>query len=339
MPFVSNRDKLEIPVEDMDHLVQCSRSRSEGAARVHRAKVLLAYHAGDSISKIAREMRTNRPKVERTIQRALDYGIRSALQDLPRRGRSSQISAEARAWLVSVACTKPKDLGYAAEIWTTRTLSGHIRKHCLNSGHPSLCRLSRGTVSKILARSEVKPHKIQYYWERRGPEFDLKMAQVLLTYKEVEMLRTSGLSDEEASYVAVLSYDGKPGIQAIQNMPRSFRLSLGSILPSEGTMNISGMVSFPFWLPSVSFLAISMGMSKTDIEVRSSLSFLRSSITSMLLVLRSESFWITILLTFSKKQKDTLLQSQIASTSFLLRPMVLGSTSSKRFSVKPPGRS
>ena len=218
MPFVSKRAKLEMPVEDMDYLVLCSHSRTEGAARVHRAKVLLAYHAGDSISKIAREMRTNRPKVERTIQRALDYGIRAALQDLPRRGRSSQISAEAKAWLVSVACTKPKDLGYAAEIWTTRTLSRHIRKHCLDSGHPSLCRLSRGTVSKILARSEVKPHKIQYYLERRDPEFDLKMAQVLLTYKEVEMIRASGLPGEEASYVAVLSYDEKPGIQAIQNV-------------------------------------------------------------------------------------------------------------------------
>ena len=218
MPFVSQRAKLEMPVVDMDYLVQCSRSRTEGAARVHRAKVLLAYHAGESVSKIARELRTNRPKVERTIQRALDYGIRSALQDLPRRGRSSQISAEAKAWLVSVACTKPKDLGYAAETWTTRTLSRHIRRHCVDSGHPSLGRLSRGTVSKILARSEVKPHKIQYYLERRDPEFDLKMAQVLLTYKEVEMIRASELPEEEASYVAVLSYDEKPGIQAIQNI-------------------------------------------------------------------------------------------------------------------------
>lgn len=43
------------------------------------------------------------------------------------------------------------------------------------------------------------------------------MAEVLLTYKEVEMLRTSGLPDEEASYLAVLSYDEKLGIQAMQN--------------------------------------------------------------------------------------------------------------------------
>jgi hypothetical protein len=88
----------------------------------------------------------------------------------------------------------------------------------MKSGYPSLCHLSRGTVSKILTHSEVKPHKIQYYLERRDLEFDLKMAQVLLTYKEVEMIRTSDSKEKETSYVAVLSYDEKPGIQAIQNV-------------------------------------------------------------------------------------------------------------------------
>ena len=218
MPFLSKRAKLEMPAEKMDYLIQCSRSWTEGAAKVHRAKILLAYHDGESISKIAREMRTNRPKVERTIQKALEYGVRSALRDLPRRGRSSRISVEAKAWLVSIACTKPKDLGYAAETWTTRELARHVHRHCLKRGYPSLSHLSRGTVSKILRRSEVKPHKIQYYLERRDPEFDLKMAQVLLTYKEVEMIRASDPKDKETSYMAVLSYDERPGIQAIQNV-------------------------------------------------------------------------------------------------------------------------
>ena len=143
MPFVSKRAKLEIPLEEMDYLIQCSRSRTESAAKVNRAKILLTYHQGESISKIAREMRTNRPKVERTVQKALEYGVRSALRDLPRRGRSSRISDEAKAWLVSVACTKPKDLGYAAETWTTRELARHVHRHCLESGHPSLSHLSR----------------------------------------------------------------------------------------------------------------------------------------------------------------------------------------------------
>jgi len=73
MPFVSKRAKLQISAEDMDYLAETSRSRTESLSKVHRAKILLAYHQGDSISQIAREMRTNRPKVERTVQKALAH--------------------------------------------------------------------------------------------------------------------------------------------------------------------------------------------------------------------------------------------------------------------------
>jgi transposase len=116
--------------------------------------------------------------------------------------------------VVSLACQKPKELGYAQELWTTRLLTKHVRKHCVAASHPSLQQLSRGTVSKILRANQVQPHKIRYYLERRDPDFDVKMQQVLHVYKKVEMWRTTGAASE---LVAVLSYDEKPGIQAIEN--------------------------------------------------------------------------------------------------------------------------
>jgi len=124
------------------------------------------------------------------------------------------LSAEAKAWVVALACRKPKELGYAQELWTTRLLAQHVRKHCVAAGHPSLQRLSRGTVSKILAAVEVQPHKLRYYLERRDPEFEDKMRQVLHVYKQVELWHRSAAPSE---LVAVLSYDEKPGIQAIEN--------------------------------------------------------------------------------------------------------------------------
>jgi transposase len=60
----------------------------------------------------------------------------------------------------------------------------------------------------------VKPHKIQYYLERRDPEFKAKMIEVLHVYRDVELWRKAGLPSE---VVGVLSYDEKPGIQAISN--------------------------------------------------------------------------------------------------------------------------
>jgi transposase len=76
-----------------------------------------------------------------------------------------------------------------------RLLAKHIRKHCNEYGHPCLDKLSRGTVSKILAKNMVKPHKIKYYLERRDPDFDEKMVQVLHIYKEVQLVsETKGKS-------------------------------------------------------------------------------------------------------------------------------------------------
>ncbi|MEM0136707.1 MAG: helix-turn-helix domain-containing protein, partial [Thermoplasmatales archaeon] len=63
-----------------------------------------------------------------TIDKTLSFGIEAALRDLPRRGRSRTIGDEARAYVINVACTKPKDLGYTYEMWTNRLLTKYIRE-------------------------------------------------------------------------------------------------------------------------------------------------------------------------------------------------------------------
>ena len=215
MPFQRKRSHLALTAKEEMELTGLSNSRTEGKAKVERAQVLLAYAAGESVSSIARGLRTNRPKIERCIDRALQFGVMTSLKDLPRSGRKRTITPEARAWLISLACQKPKDLGYSYELWTTDLLSRHVRRHYHSAGHPSLANLSRGTVSKILSKSQIKPHKYNYYLERRDPEFETKMAQVLCVYKEVAIMKEKGQSS--SSMTAIISFDEKPGIQAIEN--------------------------------------------------------------------------------------------------------------------------
>jgi transposase len=215
MPFVSHRAQLKLSDTETETLTALSQSRSEPAGRVQRASILLRYRAGDTVSEIARSLGTNRPRVERCISKALDLGVTQALADLPGRGRRKVMTPEARVWVTALACQKPKELGYAQELWTTRLLARHVQKHCEAAGHPSLKKLGRGTVSKILSANQVQPHKIQYYLERRDPEFDAQMLQVLHVYKEVEIWREKGVRPPDL--VAVLSYDEKPGIQALDN--------------------------------------------------------------------------------------------------------------------------
>jgi transposase len=105
-----------------------------------------------------------------------------------------------------------QDLGCPHELWTTQLLASHARAHSAAAGHPCLAGLAQGTVCKILARHDVKPRKVRYYLERRDEDFDTKMAEVLCVYREVAVLRQG---EPGAAKVAVISYDEKPGIQAI----------------------------------------------------------------------------------------------------------------------------
>ena len=157
--------------------------------------------------------------VKRYIERAKTDGAMAALDDRPRPGKEPTITVEAKTWVVALACRKPKELGYPHEVWTTRLLADHAREHGPRQGHGCLSGLVQGTVCKILDAQEVKPHKVRYYLERRDPKFKAKMAQVLCVYREVTVLKKAAAAatkkNKPSKAVTVISYDEKPGIQAI----------------------------------------------------------------------------------------------------------------------------
>jgi transposase len=213
MPFTSTKPPLILDEETRATLESFARSRSAARSRVDRALMLLAYADGQSISAIARDRSMSRSAVNRVVNRALEIGAASALDDQPRSGRPAKLTAEAKAWLVSLACQKPKELGHPHELWTIQLLVRHIRSHCQEAGHPSLAQVAGGTVSKILARNKVRPHKVRYYLERRDPDFEPKMVQILMVYEEVQLQRDQGQEDPTVT----ISYDERPGIQAIES--------------------------------------------------------------------------------------------------------------------------
>lgn len=213
MPFKKKRSALILQAEDIKILENIATSRTEEYAKVSRARIILAYARGESISSIARNEQTDRPVVERCIDKALSGGIMTALKDLPRSGRPPIITDEDRAWIIHLACSKASDYGYAADRWTISQLAKHIREHAIEEGYPTLARTGKSATHKILSENNIKPHKTNYYLERRDNEFEQKMAQVIAVYKEVQQTREGEVQLKET----VLSYDEKPGIQAIEN--------------------------------------------------------------------------------------------------------------------------
>jgi len=196
-------------------LEKIANKRTQKHASVFRSKILLSYISGKRISDIARDLNTTRPLVERCIDKALGYGVMEALKDLPRPGRKPSITDDAKAWVMNLACTAPKDIGYASETWTYSMLIKHILQHAETNGHNCLSRMSKGGLSRILGQANLHPYKVSYYLEKRDPEFEAKMANVLCVYKEVEMVNASPDNDRKKK---TISLDEKPGIQAIKNI-------------------------------------------------------------------------------------------------------------------------
>ncbi|MBW6471336.1 MAG: IS630 family transposase, partial [Methanosarcinaceae archaeon] len=216
MPFVSKRPKLELTDKENEYLTSLSHSRIESIRRVERSKILLLSYQGKNDSQISDELNTNRQKVIRCIKKAIAYGIYDAVDDLPRSGRPREITPEGRAWIISLACMKPKDLGYPHELWTHKLLAEHIRNHCMGDGYPEAIKISSGTISKFLGVSNIKPHKISSYLHQPDPDFESKSAVVLHTYKQIKLLKAMEKSGPNMN-VTIVSYDEKPGMQAVGN--------------------------------------------------------------------------------------------------------------------------
>src|SRR6202030_20112 len=208
--------ELAMTAEEIGRLAALSRSRTEPMSRVARAQMLLAYREDPSFFAVGRQLGVHHQTVQRCVERAVAYGPLAALDDRPRPGKEPTITPEAKAWLVSIACDKAKDHGYPHELWTTRLLARHARERGPAAGHDCLAKFVQGTVCKILGQEEIKPHKVRYYLERRDAEFEQKMAEVLCVYREVQVLKKAAAKSRKAiKRVAIVSYDEKPGIQAI----------------------------------------------------------------------------------------------------------------------------
>lgn len=216
--------KFTLRPDDKTELEKLVKSGMTPVIINQRARILLSKAENKSCSEIASELGVNRHTVELWCQKYRNRTDEQSLMDIlsvsEGRGRKEEITGEAKTWLISIACMKPKDLGYAAETWTTSALTKHINHVAKEAGYERLSTITESGVYKILDKANIKPFRIQYYCERRDPDFDEKMHNVLVVYKQLSMQfdengKLLPFGDGEVTHV--LSYDEKPGIQAVSN--------------------------------------------------------------------------------------------------------------------------
>lgn len=212
----TQRAELLLSIEQRSKLEQISKSRKASLREVQRSQVLLHYADGIPISQIQDLVKVSRPTVYKCIDKALAAGPDAGLRDHYHRPFNPSITSEAKAWIVNLACTKPKDHGLAAELWTLKELAQYSRTYAPEAGHECLSKAVKATIWQILTAAAVKPHKIEYYLERRDPVFEQKMQEVLMVYQEVNLQNDS--KGNVFPPLVTVSVDEKPGVQAIQNI-------------------------------------------------------------------------------------------------------------------------
>ena len=217
---------LPLSDEDKKYLKSLSKTRTIQAQVVDRARILLYKADGVSFDDIAARLNISKRTVRLCISKFNTGGLDAALFDAKRSGRPAEVSDDAKAWIINLACQRPADLGYSQELWTLAKLHKHIQQHAQQAGFPRLTTITKAYVQKLLQDNQIKPFKIKYYCEKRDPDFESKMHEVLVVYKQVEMqLDENGniIVPDDYKLTITVSYDEKPGIQAIANTSKDLR--------------------------------------------------------------------------------------------------------------------
>lgn len=214
-----NATPIQLTDDELQYLTSTVQKGTIEARVYKRAKTLLLKSQGLSNEAIAAKLDITVPTVRLCLHKFAESGVQSALEDSKGRGRKAEIFDDSKAWVVNIACQKPIAFGLPAELWYPRSLTKYINSVAVEEGHPRMATASISSIRKILREAQLNPHKVTYYCEKRDPDFDKKMHDVLVIYKQLELR-----FDEEGIFVPfpegetvvhTLSYDEKPGIQAI----------------------------------------------------------------------------------------------------------------------------
>jgi transposase len=214
----TKRAKLQLTNKQRIKFDHLSKSRKAPLREVQRAKVLLHYADQIPILQIQQLVNVSRPTIYKCIDKALAAGADAGLKDYFHRPFGPTIDDAAKTWVVNLACTKPKDHGLAAELWTYSELARYTRENAPHAGHSSLSKAAKATIWRILSANEIRPHKIKYYLERRDPDFEQKMQEVLMVYQEVNLQNYQAPAGNMHPGMITVSVDEKPGVQAINNV-------------------------------------------------------------------------------------------------------------------------
>lgn len=178
---------ITITEQDRQSLLIMKRSLKVEKRYAQRAEVILLSLQGKQLEEIIQQTGMSRPAVNKWRQRFRKQGI-TGLQDAPRSGKPTVITAGQKAAVIQKACEKPEG-GYTN--WSQKRIAKVIG-------------ISQSKVHQILKQADLKPHKIEYWCGKSpDPEFESKMLNIV------------GLYMNPPENAVVICVDEKTQIQAL----------------------------------------------------------------------------------------------------------------------------
>lgn len=185
---------INLTADEREYLETQTRARTIQAQTVNRARILLLKADGCSIDNIADKVGINRKSVMLCLSKYKEGGVENALFDTPGRGRNAEITDEKKAWIINMACQKPKDLGYSAEtvILTliAKCIMSNNKMHHSSSKHIPR-NYAQQIYHKLLKGLEVKEDDIITFFNKFWSNSDIEDA---INYGRNEAIK-QGITD------------------------------------------------------------------------------------------------------------------------------------------------
>ncbi len=208
--------KLECSPEVWNQLVAASRSRTEEARRVERARIILACLEGKENQHVAREVGASIPTVSKWRRRFAERGL-EGLQDRPRSGKPATYDAAFRRRVLALLEQPPPP---GRSHWDGRTLAEELGA-------------SVHAVWRTLRREGIYLQRLRTWCVSTDPEFARKAAEIV------------GLYLNPPFNALVLSVDEKPSIRAkerpsgyVETDSGALVRALKSTYKRHGTLNL-----------------------------------------------------------------------------------------------------
>jgi len=207
--------KIKLTNEEKNELITMSRSMILQYRYVLRAKIILQWFEGKTLSESESLLSASRPTIVKWRKRFLEKRI-DGLRDAPRPGKQSTIAPEVSVKVIELACKKP---GKGYTNWSQRRIAGEVG-------------VSQSKVCRILKEADLKPHKTEYWCGKStDPEFEKKVIDIV------------GLYLSPPQNALILCVDEKTQIQALDRTQPALPLRVGNPRRLTTTYKRHGTVS------------------------------------------------------------------------------------------------